>query len=109
MTISLVENAIKHGIEPWPETATIAISARAEREGIVLVVEDTGRGLGDAVSQTGFGLANIRERLRLQYADRASLDLEPNRPRGTRAILRVPIAASPEEPIEASTAVRAVA
>lgn len=109
MTISLVENAIKHGIEPWPDAATIAISARAEGESIVLVVADTGRGIGDAMNQTGFGLANIRERLRLQYADRASLDLEPNLPRGTCAIVRVPIARSCEVPSEAAATGRVVA
>ena len=100
MTISLVENAIKHGIEPWPEAATIAISARVDREGLVLVVEDTGRGLVDAEDGTGFGLANIRARLRLQYGDRASLELSPNRPRGTRAMLRVPIEVSKETAAE---------
>lgn len=106
MTISLVENAIKHGVEPWPEAATIAISARVERDVLVLVVEDTGRGLADAEIGTGFGLANIRERLRLQYADRASLELVPNRPRGTCAVLRVPIEAWTNASTNASTDAR---
>ncbi len=90
MTISLVENAIKHGIEPWAQPASIRVVARAAGDQLLLIVEDTGRGLVDPRGE-GLGLSNIRERLHLQFPQRSDVTLEPHQPRGTRAILRLPL------------------
>ena len=98
MLITLVENAIKHGIEQSPSGGAIAVTARLEATGdgarLAITVADTGAGLGSAAPGQGIGLANIRERLALLYGDRASLELEENAPRGFRARLTLP-AASP--------------
>ena len=92
MLISLVENAIKHGLNPLAEGGSIALAA-AERDGVLDVsVTDSGRGIGDNIG-SGVGLANIRGRLLALYGPDAALTLAANAPRGVRASLRVPCAA----------------
>ncbi len=94
MLISLVENAIKHGIEPAAQGGTVAVRARREGSMLVVTVEDTGRGLGAASRPGhGVGLANIRERLAALYGTQAQFSLERGVPSGARATLAVPLAA----------------
>ena len=91
MIATLVENAIKHGLEPKREGGTVAIQVRTVGEQIEVLVADNGLGLGGAQTQgTGVGLANTRERLKMLYADTGELVVEPNAPTGVRALLRVP-------------------
>jgi LytS/YehU family sensor histidine kinase len=91
MLITLVENAIKHGIEPWPPGGRVEVSARADVERVEIDVADTGAGLDETPAPgTGIGLANIRERLALLYGPRATLELEENAPRGFRARIALP-------------------
>jgi len=89
MLPSLVENAIKHGLEPLREGGTVTIAAGEADGRIRVTVTDTGRGFGEAPGE-GVGLANIRERLAALYGGEARLTLEANEPRGVRAILEVP-------------------
>ena len=89
MLPSLVENAIKHGLEPLREGGTVAIAAEETDGRIRVTVTDTGRGFGEAPGE-GVGLANIRERLAALYGSEGRLTLEANEPRGVRAILEVP-------------------
>jgi len=89
MLPSLVENAIKHGLEPLREGGTVAIAAQESDGRIRVTVTDTGRGFGETPGE-GVGLANIRERLGALYGGEARLTLEANAPRGVRAILEVP-------------------
>lgn len=91
MIATLVENAIKHGLEPKREGGSVAIRVQLQGEQIEVLVADSGLGLGGANTQgTGVGLANTRERLRMLYGDTGQLVVEPNMPSGVRAILRVP-------------------
>ena len=85
----LVENAIKHGLEPKIEGGEVSI--RGEENGGILRLEiaDTGVGLYKG-SGSGLGLSNIRERLKSLYGDRGRLILEENRPSGLKAIIEVP-------------------
>jgi sensor histidine kinase YesM len=95
MLITLVENAIKHGIEPMPQGGRIDVTARClshpDGARIVWSVVDTGAGLVGAPCVHGIGLANIRERLALQYGPRAVLETEANDPRGFVARLVLPL------------------
>jgi len=80
MLITLVENAIKHGIEPLPAGGRIDVRAeRCDGGKLALSVADTGAGLhGGGATGQGIGLANIRERLALLFDGRARLELERN-------------------------------
>ena len=89
--ITLVENAIKHGLEQKPDGGIINLLVIREPQGLRLEVADTGGGFSTATSGTGIGLANIRERLNTLYGSRARLDLEANQPSGVKAILTLPI------------------
>jgi sensor histidine kinase YesM len=100
MLITLVENAIKHGIEPLPEGGRIDVTATQEAHAdgarVVLSVADTGTGLTGSPGVNGIGLANIRERLALQHGERAALETDANHPRGFVARLVLPLGAAPQ-------------
>lgn len=88
---TLVENAIKHGIEPSPAGGEITVSASPGSNGWVLEVGDSGAGLGDApATGGGAGLANLAERLRLALGPDATLTLESRRAGGTVARIVLP-------------------
>jgi hypothetical protein len=98
MIQSLVENAIKHGLEPKAEGGTLTVSAEIVHGRLAVTVADTGLGFGKAdTAGTGIGLANIRERLKLLYGDRASMVVADNLPSGTIVTLTVPYQAQPRE------------
>ncbi len=88
MLPSLVENAIKHGLEPQREGGTVTIRASANGK-LRLSVSDTGRGFADTLG-SGVGLANIRERLAALYGDKGKLTLEAREPHGVEAVIEVP-------------------
>ena len=91
MLQSLVENAIKHGLEPKAEGGTLAVTAEIVHGDLVVSVADTGLGFGKAATAgTGLGLANIRERLGLLYGQRARLEVAENPGGGTRVSITVP-------------------
>jgi signal transduction histidine kinase len=98
MLVTLVENAIKHGIAPLPEGGRIDV--RATRLGDTLRVDVTDTGQGFAKSGgAGTGLANTRARLAAQFGAAASLSLAINAPRGVVATLLLPC-----ERVEGATA-----
>ncbi|QJR12998.1 hypothetical protein DSM104443_04092 [Usitatibacter rugosus] len=107
MLPSLVENAIKHGLEPQREGGTVNISAELVEGRLRLIVADTGRGFGETIG-AGVGLANIRERLAALYGDTAKLTLVENTPKGVVATIDVPAdaarAASAAQAAQAATA-----
>ena len=87
--LTLVENALKHGIAPLVGGGDVRVSAHLEGEQLVVTVADTGRGMG-ASSGHGTGLATLRARLQAQHGDAASLTLHLNQPQGLVATLRLP-------------------
>ncbi|MBB3194662.1 sensor histidine kinase [Roseateles terrae] len=91
MIQGLVENAIKHGLEPKAEGGSLKIKAEVVHGKLSVTVADTGLGFGRAAtSGTGVGLANIRERLSLLYGKTASLTVAENQPSGTIVTITVP-------------------
>lgn len=94
----LVENAIKHGLEPKVGAGYIEVVARAVDAGIEVRIDDNGLGLpihehdGPFAPQapSSFGLRHVRERLLAVYGPTARLDLERRHPAGVRAIVFLP-------------------
>ena len=90
MLQTLVENAIKHGLEPRTGGGTVWLRARRDDAGVAVTVADDGDGFNSKSSGTGIGLKNVRERLRLRYNGAANLSVAANFPRGVAATLTVP-------------------
>lgn len=95
MLISLVENAVKHGVEPKIGPVHIAVNARRLETGqdsaLELTVSDNGVGFGGSTSGSGIGLENIRERLSAMYGERATLTLKARAEGGVAAIITLPL------------------
>ncbi len=93
----LVENSIKHGLEPNVDGGRIAVAARKDGNTLVLTVRDTGRGLSDGPSDgTRFGLQQVRDRLNALFGGAASFALEnaTDIEGGTIATVRMPMKTS---------------
>jgi Histidine kinase/Histidine kinase-, DNA gyrase B-, and HSP90-like ATPase len=91
MIQTLVENAIKHGLEPKAEGGHLRVAAEIVHGKLQMTVADTGLGFGKAATAgTGVGLANIRERLQMLYGAKASLTVAENQPSGTVVTVTVP-------------------
>jgi signal transduction histidine kinase len=91
MMQTLVENAIKHGLEPKAEGGSLKVKAEVVHGALAVSVADTGLGFGRAATAgTGVGLANIRERLQLLYGRKASLTVAENPGGGTLVTITVP-------------------
>lgn len=85
----LVENAIKHGLEPKIEGGKISIKACCKEDILMLEITDTGMGIKEK-SDTGVGTGNVQKRLSSLYGDRASLNFEDMSPAGLKAIVEIP-------------------
>jgi len=89
MLQTLVENAIKHGLEPKPEGGRIEIGAEVVDGQLAVHVQDTGIGFMPK-GEVGVGLANVRERLQALYGGRAELIISVPPAGGTCATIKVP-------------------
>ena len=87
--LTLVENAVRHGIDPAEDGGDIAVGASADATGLRLWVADTGVGL-DPHAQPGTGLANLRARLQGFFSPAVTLQLHEQAPHGLRAEIVVP-------------------
>lgn len=96
----LVENAIRHGIEPTGGTGLVQVHGEAEGNDCVISIEDDGVGMDPATAErllagtsehTGLGIANVDRRLRTVYGSWFGLVIETARGEGTRVIVRVPL------------------
>ena len=101
----LVENCIKHGLEPNINGGRVEIKARREGQQLVLTVRDTGNGLSDAPLDdinkgSRFGLQQVRDRLKVLYGGAASFELAnaaltaTDAEGGTVATIRMPMKSS---------------
>ena len=97
MLSSMVENAIKHGLEPQREGGRIDIAVERMQESAAqclrMTVKDTGRGLSDTTPQagSGLGLSNLRERLAALYGSSGRFWISSNEPKGAVATIEVPL------------------
>ena len=102
MLQSLVENAIKHGIEPKPDGGKVRVAAGVQNAQLWVEVSDTGVGVPDGelldgpTSGTGIGLQNIRERLAVLYPGKSRLMLRSDPATGTSVKISVPYQVGPD-------------
>ena len=96
----LLENSIKHGLEPRIDGGTVTLRSRITEDGLLLVeVEDDGVGIAPgragagqiARPGTGIGMRNVRERMQVLYGDAAEVEIESRPGRGTKVVLRMPV------------------
>jgi signal transduction histidine kinase len=94
MLMTLVENAVRHGLEPQPGPVCIRLAARHERGALRISVADDGAGPGQTVLGSGVGLRNLRARLAALYGAAALFDLSRSGAGVTEACLALPFASS---------------
>jgi hypothetical protein len=100
MLQTLVENSIKHGLEPRTSGGTVWILATEAEQRVAVTVADDGQGFNDQTNGTGIGLRNVRERLRLAYGGEASLSVVANFPSGVAATITLPAADAAGEQVQ---------
>ena len=88
--LTLVENAVRHGIDPSEEGGRIDIDIERRGERCVVRVTDTGAGLHESANGLGTGLTTLRERLQLIFGDAAQLRLTSGVPRGVVVEVDIP-------------------
>lgn len=90
--ISLVENAVRHGLEAKAGQGGIWITARREGDRLDVAVEDDGAGLSLEASDTGgVGLSNVRAQLQSRFGPAATLEIAARPGGGVRAVIRTPV------------------
>ncbi len=86
----IVENSIKHGLEPKIDGGEVIIQIkRIEGDKVRWIIADTGFGMSD-MSHLGTGLSNVMERIEMLYGKEGNLDIKENQPSGVKVILEVP-------------------
>ncbi len=91
LLVTLVENAIKHGLDP-AGGGMVEVRARRRRDLLEVTVLDDGVGFGAAASSgTGVGLVNVRRQLVARYQGRAALTLAAREPRGAKVTIAIPL------------------
>ncbi|HEY7056525.1 MAG TPA: histidine kinase, partial [Vicinamibacterales bacterium] len=91
--LTLVENAVRHGIDPSEEGGRVDIDIARTGDRCMVRVTDTGVGLHHSADGLGTGLTALRERLQLIFGDAAQLRLASNGPRG--AVVEIDMPAQP--------------
>jgi two-component system, LytTR family, sensor kinase len=94
----LIENSIKHGLEPRIGGGTVTVRSKFEGDRVLIEVADDGIGIGNRpvsalrrTSGAGIGIKNVQERLEVLYGDRAKFDVVSNPGRGTLVSIEIPV------------------
>jgi sensor histidine kinase YesM len=91
LLMTLVENAVKHGVERKPGPVSVTLDAQRAGGAVTVTVGDDGAGIGPALLGSGIGLRNLRERLSALYGERAAFDLRRTAAGVTEAVLTLPL------------------
>jgi sensor histidine kinase YesM len=97
----LVENAIRHGIEPSANAGVVRVIVQQRGERLLAIVEDNGAGLSNTENERGggmgLGLQNLRARLESLYGKAQSLDFAPRPEGGVKVRVELPLHPAPHE------------
>ena len=86
-----IENSMYHGLEPKIGKGKISVLGWQEGTKIKLVVEDDGVGMEDlSVLNKGYGIKNVKERIRLNYGEKYGVEVESERGKGTKVTITLP-------------------
>jgi signal transduction histidine kinase len=91
LLMTLVENAVQHGVEPQPGLVTVAVLVEQVDDGVRICVSDDGAGIGQVVLGSGVGLRNLRERLHALYGDNGRFQFSARDGGGAIATLVLPL------------------
>ncbi len=88
----VVENAVIHGLEPKVGSGTVSIVGYREQEDVRITIHDNGVGIPDISRvEDGYGIKNIRERIRLYYGEAYDISIESEPGEGTTVFFRFPV------------------
>jgi signal transduction histidine kinase len=90
LLMTLVENAVKHGVERKPGPVSVTLDAQRAGNAVTVTVGDDGAGIGGSVPGSGIGLHNLRQRLAALYGDAAAFELRRTAAGVTEAVLTLP-------------------
>lgn len=104
----LIENSIKHGLEPRISGGTITVRSRLDEGRLIIEVEDDGVGIAPGRQQssgvlrqgTGIGMRNVRERLEVLFGPAAQFEVSSRPGRGTKVTMAMPVASYNEDGTE---------
>jgi two-component system LytT family sensor kinase len=92
----LIENSIKHGLEPRIDGGTVTLRSRLDGDRVLIEVADDGVGMGNQPDSAlrrkgaGIGMKNVQERLEVLYGNQASFTVVSSPGRGTRVSIEIP-------------------
>jgi LytS/YehU family sensor histidine kinase len=87
--LTLVENAIEHGVDPCCDPCRVEVGAKRDGGVVRMWVADTGVGMSDNAGE-GTGLKNLKERLKAAFGPQARVELSEVQPQGVRADIELP-------------------
>lgn len=90
MIQTLVENGIKHGIAHLPEGGNLSIVAELEKEYLIISITNSGQYHPNKKTETGFGIENTKERLRLLFSGKASFELKNKNKTEVICVVKLP-------------------
>jgi two-component system LytT family sensor kinase len=92
----LIENGIKHGLEPRIKGGTITLSSQLQGDRVRIEVADDGVGMGNKPASAlrrngaGIGMKNVQERLDVLYGSQANFEIQSSPGRGTKVVIEIP-------------------
>lgn len=87
-----IENAMYHGLEPKIGNGKITVMGWQEEENMIFTIEDNGVGVSDiSVLEKGYGIRNVKERIRLNYGEKYGVTVESIQGKGTKVKIVVPL------------------
>lgn len=87
-----IENAMYHGLEPKIEKGYIKVSGKQVGDELRFEIEDDGVGMDDiSLTESGYGIKNVKERIRLYYGEEYGVNIQSKKQEGTKVSIQIPV------------------